>query len=480
MNSVDHQTDSASGAARIETFADPEILRAMREALKFLDSHDTADLLPRVGRTVEEIPPLTPVGKTALAGSFGGNQTSPCDDLLTGRGLFYVTERRRLCLDCTSGHYQMLWGYNHPPLCEAINRAVEAGIVWDNHANIPQTPVKLLAHRLLQAANRPGETDPIDKVLLGCCTGSTACAAALKMQLVHFERQRSYKKEPVVVVLNGNYHGTDVTTQYMRGMWNRYLRNLKVVGVEPNRPEELEDAFRRYGGRVMAFWAEPVMMNREAIPLDASYLQLARRLCDDAEAAMCIDEIQTGFWQPEIFAYRSLGFTPDVVIAGKGMTAGFHPLAAVLFRKRYDVLEQYDAINTNGSAALASFVGLWVTETTTARADRIVETGDYLAQRLAGLANEFGHVLEDARGKRHLAGVKFRRVEDALDFHRRAVEAGLWIRVHAYHPGHRTILLKLGLAAEEEIVDFVVDKLRALLDTRGGRAAGSTRTKGDD
>ena len=460
---MDHQTGSASDPPRIETFTEPGILRGMREGLAFLDSQDTAVLLPRVGRTIEELAPLVPVGKSALAASYGGNQTAPCDDLLTGRGLFYLTERRRLCLDCTSGHYQMLWGYNPPQLCEAIQDAVQAGVVWDNHANIPQTPVKLLAQRLVEVANRSGEADPIDRVLLGCCTGSTACAAALKMQLVQFESQRSYKLEPVVIVLNGNYHGTDVTTQYMRGMWKRHVRNLKVVSVEPNRPEELEDAFRRFGGRVMAFWAEPVMMNREAIPLDASYLQLARRLCDEVEAAMCIDEIQTGFWQPEIFAYRSLGFTPDMVIAGKGMTAGFHPLAAVLYRNRYDVLEQYDAINTNGSAALASFVGLWVMETTTTRADRIIETGDYLAQRLAGLVDEHGHVLEDARGKRHLAGLKFRRVEDALDFHRRAVEAGLWVRVHAYHAGHRTILLKLGLPADEQIVDFVVAKFQALL-----------------
>lgn len=477
---MDHQTGSSSDPVGIDTLADPGILRGMREALEFLDSHDTNALLPRVGRTVDELSAITPVDKTALTASYGGDQTSPCDDLLTGRGLFYLTERRRLCLDCTSGHYQMLWGYNHPQLCEAIQNAVQAGIVWDNHASIPQTPVKLLAQRLAEVANRPGETDPIDKVLLGCCTGSTACAAALKMQLVQFERQRSYKLDPVVVVLNGNYHGTDMTTQYMRGMWTRYVRNLKVVGVEPNRPEELEDAFRRFGGRVMAFWAEPVMMNREAIPLDASYLQLARRLCDDAEATMCIDEIQTGFWQPEIFAYRSMGFTPDMVISGKGMTAGFHPLAAVLFRNRYDVLEQYDAINTNGSAALASFVGLWVMEMTTARADRIVETGDYLTQRLAGLVDEFGDVLEDARGKRHLAGLKFRRVEDALDVHRRAVEAGLWVRVHAYHAGHRTILLKLGLPADEEIVDFVVGKFRALLEANDRRLAGATRTKGDD
>jgi len=440
-----------------------QTLASMRAGLAFLTGRPTDQLLARVGQRIEEIPPLTPVDKTALQDSYGGSQTAACDDLLVGRGLFYLTEQRRLCLDCTSGHYQMLWGYNPPQLCAAINEAVAAGVVWDNHANIPQTPVKRLAHRLVEAANPPGQQDPIDTVLLGCCTGSVACEAALKMQLVCFERARRSRSKPVVVVLDGNYHGTDMVPQYMRGMWRGYVKGLEVATVQPNEADELKAVFRRRGRRVAAFWAEPIMMNREAIPLQPSYLQLARRLCDEAGAIMCFDEIQTGFWQPEIFAYRAMGFVPDMVIAGKGMTAGFHPLAAVLYKSRYDVLDQYDAINTNGSAPLASYVGLCVMDMVAGQGERLAAVGDRFLGRLSELAEEFGEVVQDARGKRHLAGLKFRRVEDALDFHRRAVEAGLWVRVHAYHAGHSTILTKLSLAADEQIVDFIVEKFRSLL-----------------
>jgi len=439
------------------------ILAGMRAGLEFLDSRDTGRLLERVGQTIQEIPPVAPVEKAALQDSYGGKQTEPCDDLLTGRGLFYITEQRRLCLDCTSGHYQMLWGYNHPRLCAAIEEAARAGIVWDNHAKIPQTPVKRLAQRLVEAANPPGEPDPLDTVLLGCCTGSVACEAALKMQLVCFERDRGDKATPAVVVLDGNYHGTDMVPQYLRGMWRRFVTHLEVVTVQPNDADELRAAFQRVGRRAAAFWAEPVMMNREAIPVEASYLQLARRLCDEAGAAMCLDEIQTGFWQPEVFAYRSMGFVPDMVVAGKGMTAGFHPLAAVIYRSRYDVLGQYDAITTNGSASLPSYMGLCVMDMLASQAGRVAAVGDRFMQRLSALAEQFGGVLVDARGRRHLAGLKFRRVEDAIDFHRRAVAAGLWVRVHAYHEGHSTVLTKLGLPADEQVVDFIVERFESLL-----------------
>lgn len=439
------------------------ILAGMRAGLEFLDSRDTGQLLGHVGRRIDALPPLAPVDKAALQDSYGGKQTQACDDLLVGRGLFYITEQRRLFLDCTSGHYQMLWGYNPPQLCAAISQAVDAGVVWDNHANIPQTPVKRLAHRLVECGNAPGEADPMDTVLLGCCTGSVACEAALKMQLVCFERARGGKLVPVVVVLEGNYHGTDMIPQYMRGMWRRYVTDLEVATVQANDPDELREVFRRFGGRVAAFWAEPIMMNREAIPLEAPYLQRARELCDEAGAIMCLDEIQTGFWQPEIFAYPSMGVAPDMVIAGKGMTAGFHPLAAVLYKGRYDVLDQYDAINTNGSASLASYVGLCVMDMVAGQAGRVAAVGDRFMKGLSSLGEQFGDVVEGARGRRHLAGLKFRRVEDALDFHRRAVQAGLWVRVHAYHEGHSTVLMKLGLPADEQIVDFVVETYRSLL-----------------
>jgi len=66
-----------------------------------------------------------------------------------------------------------------------------------------------------------------------------------------------------------------------------------------------------------------------------------------------------------------------------------------------------------------------------------------------------------------MVGLKFREVADAIDFHRRAVEAGLWVRVHAYHEGHSTLLTKLPLCADETVVDFIAEKFRSLLRDAG-------------
>ena len=186
---------------------------------------------------------------------------------------------------------------------------------------------------------------------------------------------------------------------------------------------------------------------------------------------MCIDEIQTGFWQPEVFAFPELGVRPDLVVVGKGMTAGFHPLSGVIYKQRYDVLEQYDAISTNGSAALPSYVALCSLAMIEGQAAQIRQIGDRIQAGFTGLVADFPNHLEAAHGRHYLAGLKFRCVDAALDFQKRLLQAGLWTRAHAYHEGHRTVLTKLGLLADEAVVDFMVSQFRKLLKAMPGNRA---------
>jgi acetylornithine aminotransferase len=441
----------------------PALEGAMRAGSSWLATHSEARLLNLVGRIVEEVPPFQAIDKSSLPDSFGGGQTSPPDDLLVGRGLFYLSEQRRLFLDCTSGHYQMLWGYNHPALDAAVAAATQLGVVWDNHSNIPQAPVKYLAHRLVSLANPAGQKDPLNTVLLGVCTGSVACGAALKIMLKVYQARRHQSGVPVILTLDGNYHGTDMVPQFLRGMWPHLVSDLEVVKLEPNHPEALASAFQKYGTRVAGFWAEPVMMNREAIAVEADYLRLARQWCDEVGALLCIDEIQTGFWQSRVFAFRELDLHPDLVVVGKGMTAGFHPLSGVILKERLDVLEQYDAISTNGSAALPSYVALCSLQMIESMSGRISQIGQKIMDGFCALVSEFPEHLQAAHGRGYLAGLKFRRVEAAQNFQRDLLKAGLWTRVHAYHEGHRTLLTKLGLLSSPAVVDFMLGQFRLLL-----------------
>jgi acetylornithine/succinyldiaminopimelate/putrescine aminotransferase len=448
----------------------PGIMAAIHAAQEFLRESGVPDLLRRVGQTIAEVPRASHFDKRFIQASFRGDLTRPPDDLLTGSGVFYITEQRRLFLDCTAGHYQMTWGYNHPRLCALVSEAIQSGIVWDDHSNIPGDAVKRLSQRLVEAANgrKPAGagTDadgPLNTVLLGVCTGSVAASSALKIALRHHETVRP-GVVPALVALRGNYHGTDFLAQRMRGMWKAYFRGITFVEIEPNDVAALRKTFAAHRGRVAAMFVEPVLMNREAILLDRDYLREARALCDQADACLVIDEIQTGFWYPGFFLCHDYGILPDILVAGKGMTAGLHPLSAIVYKAKYDRLEQYDAISTNGNAPLAAVAGLGCMALVEEERRRIGALGRYCFDRLGELVGAGRGRVAAIHGKGLLAGVKFRDVADALEFHRRCLARGLWARVHAYHEGHSTLLTKLALAADRQVVDFVVNTFREILE----------------
>ncbi|MFO7900414.1 MAG: aminotransferase class III-fold pyridoxal phosphate-dependent enzyme [Planctomycetota bacterium] len=433
---------------------------AVRRATDFLSEHEPAELLARVGETIDELAVSRSPDRRPLPAAYGGGK--PCkDDLLAGLGVFYVTESGKLMLDCTGGHYQMSWGYNHPALVRAVTDALELGIVWDNHSNIPQAPVKQLAAELVAL----GEGTGLDRVLMGTVTGSVACAAALKIMLARHEadERRAALGPPVILSLHGNYHGTDLAMQTLRGMWPGLVAGMEPIEVEPNDPAGLRAAFESHGRRVAGFWAEPILMNREAIEVAPGFLGLARELCTEHGALMALDEIQTGFWCPDILLSRCYDFAPDLLVVGKGLTAGFHPQAALLYRGELDILEQYDAISTNGNAALAAYLGLCNLRLIRRGRERIASLAEHHFEEWSKLPGEFPDRLEEVNGSGLLTGLKFRDRDDAIRFHRAAVERGLWLRVHAYHPGHRTILTKFALAATEPVIDRAVALIRELL-----------------
>lgn len=448
----------------------PSICRALQAASDFLAAREPLELLRRVGQTVEEVPPARHLTKRFIQASYQGDLSQPPDDMLTGRGVFYVTEQRKLFLDGTAGHYQMTWGYRHPQLEAAVAEAIARGVAWDNHSNIPGNPVKRLSERLVELANDTAADDrllsddrALNTVLLGICTGSVAASSALKIAIRHHQQVRP-AASPVFISLAGNYHGTDFLTQRLRGMWTRYFQNLTVVEVEPNDISGLRQAFAAHRGAVAALFAEPILMNREAILLSAEFLREARRLCDESDALLVIDEIQTGFWCPEFFQVKQAGILPDVLVVGKGMAAGLHPLSAILYRRRYDRLAQYDAISTNGNAPLAAVAALACLKLIESQRDRIGQLGDHISTRLHELVGIGSGRVAAVHGKAFLSGLKFRAVADALEFHRRCLARGLWVRAHAYHEGHSTVLTKLALAADRQVADFLIDSFRTVLE----------------
>ncbi|MCM8789088.1 MAG: aminotransferase class III-fold pyridoxal phosphate-dependent enzyme [Candidatus Omnitrophica bacterium] len=451
--------------------AEKKTFESMREAKKFLHRASKLHLLENVGKTIRTIPapPLTTKKWFQKSYVLGSEH----NDFLYGRGVFYITEGRKLFLDATAGHYQMTWGYDHPVLMKSLEQALKAGVAWDCHSNIPGFFVKRLSEKLVEICNPEknfksiqNNDESLNTVLLGIATGSVACSTSMKIAINYFLKNKPEAKKIVFVSLNGNYHGTDFLMQRLRGMWDFvFSENLIFEMVEPNDINGLRNVFKKHKENVAAFFFEPVMMNREAILLNKDFIQEARNLTESVDALMIVDEIQTCCWYPEIFMYKQFGITPDILILGKGLTAGFHPLSAIVYKRKLDSLKQYDAISTNGNAPLPAFMALRCLDLVENNLQKVAKLSAYYEESLNQLAKEFSDVVVSTQGKGLLSGIKFTSQQIALQFHKKCLEKGIWLRVHAYYEGHSTALTKFALCVTKDVIDFTIDRFKEIIKT---------------
>ena len=82
----------------------------------------------------------------------------------------------------------------------------------------------------------------------------------------------------------------------------------------------------------------------ETIPATGGYLvppqgyfAEMRRLCDERGALLILDEVQAGLGRTgRLWAFEHFGVVPDVLVTGKGTSAGVYPIAACCFGDRVE------------------------------------------------------------------------------------------------------------------------------------------------
>ncbi len=72
------------------------------------------------------------------------------------------------------------------------------------------------------------------------------------------------------------------------------------------------------------------------VPPDGYFAEI-RRLCDEHGALMILDEVQAGLCRTgRLWAFEHFGVVPDVLVTGKGTSAGVYPIAACCFGDRVE------------------------------------------------------------------------------------------------------------------------------------------------
>jgi putrescine aminotransferase len=208
----------------------------------------------------------------------------------------------------------------------------------------------------------------------------------------------------------------------------------------------------------------------ETIPATAGYLlppegwfATLRRLCDERGALMILDEVQAGLARTgTLWAFEQFGATPDLVIVGKGLSAGVYPIAAACFGPR---MEEHFAIDPffHPSSYAGSELGARVVEAVVERyedpslLEHVREMGSRLAAGLDEIVLRHPDRLAGRRGIGLMQALETH--SDAMGFNltRACFENGL-LAIFAFNR-QSTLQIMPPLIITAEEIDDVLERL---------------------
>ena len=339
-----------------------------------------------------------------------------------GRGCWLWDTDGKKYLDGLGGIAVNTLGHAHPKLVPALQEQIGKLIHSSNYYLVPLQE---------QLAAKLCELSGLSNVFF-CSTGLEANECAIKIA-----RKYGHDKgidRPEIVVYEAAFHGRSIATLSATG-------NPKVqagfgplvegfVRVPLNDVAAIEEVANTHKN-VVAVFLEVIQGEGGIHPATVEYLREVRRVCDENDWLLMLDEVQCGMGRTgKWFAHQWAGIQPDVMPLAKGLGSGV-PIGAVVCGPRAaDVFGPGNHGTTFGGNPLAMRAGvetLRIVEEDGLLANA-AEVGAFLKSELErGLAGVAGVV--EVRGQGLMIGIELERPCGALLG--RAAEAGLMISVTA-------------------------------------------------
>ncbi|MFF6868381.1 aminotransferase class III-fold pyridoxal phosphate-dependent enzyme [Streptomyces sp. S1] len=330
-----------------------------------------------------------------------------------GAGVHVYDTEGREYLDGCSGAINTNLGHGLPEITSRMHRQLDA-IAFAYRTQFTSEPLERLSALLTELA--PGT---LGNPVYGN-SGSEAIEAALRLTtLFHSEAHRPFKctvltEEPSYHGMTAGALGASGHPARRHGLTPLLANQATVAKVRPRQGdmradvEQWERAIEEVQPQnLAAVIVEPVGgASSGAVPCDPAVLRRLRELADEHGFLLIADEVMTGLGRTGTwFGCDHAGIVPDVLVLGKGVTAGYAPLSAVLVRD--EIAAAFDRPlgsvvfgHTMAGAPLAAAAGLATVEylkehDVPALAAR---SGRHLRTLLEGLVDRHP-VVRDVRGR---------------------------------------------------------------------------------
>lgn len=370
-----------------------------------------------------------------------------------GEGVYLYDIEGNKYLDMMSAYSAVSHGHSHPELLKTLKAQAD---------NLCITSRAFHSDTLVPFCEKICEISGLDMVL-PMNTGAEAVETAIKAsRRWGYQVKKIPKNQAEIIVATQNFHGRTTTIvgfstdEVAREDFGPFTPGFKQVPFGD--AEALRNAITP---NTCAILFEPIQGEAGIIIPPKGFLKEVRKICDDYNVLMIMDEIQSGLARTgKMFAFQHENIMPDGLILGKSLGGGIMPVSAFVAKKEImSLFTPGSHGSTFGGNPLAAAIGL--------RALELIEELN-LVENSASLGRYFKQQIE-ALNSPAITEIREAGLWIGVDFNEKAFTGRAFcekLRDHGIlskDTKKQTIRLAPPLIITKAQIDFAIDKMKLVL-----------------
>lgn len=237
-----------------------------------------------------------------------------------GKGSKVWDQQGKEYIDFSAGIAVTALGHCHPALVSALQRQGEQ--LWHTSNIYTHEPGIRLAKKLIEVT--------FAERIFFANSGAEANEAAFKLAR-HYAVQKYSPYKTKIIAFHHAFHGRTFFTVSVGGQ-PKYSdgfgpKPADIIHVPFN---DLDAVKAVIDDHTCAVVLEPVQGEGGVTPATAEFLRGVRKLCDENQALLVFDEVQSGMGRTgKLFTYMHYDVVPDILTSAKALGGGF-PVSAML------------------------------------------------------------------------------------------------------------------------------------------------------
>ena len=371
-----------------------------------------------------------------------------------GEGVYLYDTDKKAYLDFAAGIAVCALGYSNEAYKNALKDQVDKLLHTSNlYYNVPT----------IEAAKKALKASGMDRIFF-TNSGTEAIEGAIKAAKKYAYTRDGHAGHEIIAMKH-SFHGRSIGALSVTG--NAHYQEPfapLMPGVKFAEYNNLESVKELVTDKTCAVIMETVQGEGGIYPADPAFIEGVRRLCDEKDILLILDEIQCGMGRTgEMFAWQNYGVKPDIMTCAKALGCGV-PVGAFFLTQR--VADKSLAPGDHGTTYGGNpFVGAAVSAVfdqfkACDILGHVKEVAPYLEQKLDELVEKYDFLIT-RRGKGLMQGVVCKlpvgKVAAA------ALEQGLIVIT----AGADVLRFVTPLVIEKQHVDEMIEKLeKALLSVQ--------------